>query len=246
MSRSFWRQEDLAFLKENYPFKSITEIGKILGRSYSSIGSKVSLLGIRKTKEIVSGQIFAKLTVLSKINDLGPSKYICQCECGNQKVVKGANLNRKHTRSCGCLGAETSRKMTKPAGAASFTHLYGRLRSNARNKGRILTLTLDQHRAIITQRCSYCGQEPSRHNRYTNRDGTLEGGSAHRLHPATVERATIYVNTVDRVNSSIGYTPENCVPACWDCNRLKSDFEEGVFLKKVREIFNFQQKKGNK
>lgn len=28
-------------------------------------------------------------------------------------------------------------------------------------------------------------------------------------------------NGVDRLDSSMGYTPDNCVPCCWECNNMK-------------------------
>ena len=33
----------------------------------------------------------------------GNSKWLCQCDCGNQKVVYGGHLENGHTKSCGCI-----------------------------------------------------------------------------------------------------------------------------------------------
>ena len=30
---------------------------------------------------------------------------------------------------------------------------------------------------------------------------------------------------IDRIDSNIGYTIKNCVPCCWECNRIKGDRE---------------------
>lgn len=36
--------------------------------------------------------------------------WLCECECGNSKIVSGISLRRNHTRSCGCLIKEKSGK----------------------------------------------------------------------------------------------------------------------------------------
>lgn len=56
------------------------------------------------------GQKFGKLTVLER--DLsrtgGAAYWICQCECGNKKSIRGTSLTSKKnpTRSCGCLSGQ--------------------------------------------------------------------------------------------------------------------------------------------
>ena len=39
---------------------------------------------------------------------------------------------------------------------------------------------------------------------------------------------------IDRVNNDIGYTRENCVPACWKCNRMKHFYHPIFFLEKCK------------
>lgn len=51
----------------------------------------------------LSGQRFGMLTVTEYI---GGSKWKCKCDCGNETIVFAANLERKHTKSCGCLKGE--------------------------------------------------------------------------------------------------------------------------------------------
>lgn len=58
----------------------------------------------------LTGQKFGRLTVLKR--DLertgGAAYWICQCECGNIKSIRGTNLTtqNKPTRSCGCLNKD--------------------------------------------------------------------------------------------------------------------------------------------
>ena len=44
-----------------------------------------------------------KFGVLVVVKYVGESKWICQCECGNEKIIRGGNLTNGTTKSCGCL-----------------------------------------------------------------------------------------------------------------------------------------------
>ena len=43
-------------------------------------------------------------------------------------------------------------------------------------------------------------------------------------------------NGIDRINNDIGYTKENCVSACWKCNRIKHFYHPEFFLDKCKII----------
>lgn len=50
------------------------------------------------------GKKFAKLTVIKEVEKSSQSqrKFLCKCECGNEKVILGANLIYGESTSCGC------------------------------------------------------------------------------------------------------------------------------------------------
>ena len=55
------------------------------------------------------GQRFGRLTVVEQVESKGRyTRWLCQCECGNQKLVLGNNLINNSTKSCGCLRIESS------------------------------------------------------------------------------------------------------------------------------------------
>lgn len=64
--------------------------------------------------EDLTGKKFGRLTVIKRVeNHVQPSgkqylQWLCKCDCGNETVVRGANLKRGHTQSCGCLIKETN------------------------------------------------------------------------------------------------------------------------------------------
>lgn len=52
----------------------------------------------------LKGQKFGKLTVLERVIIKGkPTRWLCQCDCGNGIVATSGNLRNGHTQSCGCL-----------------------------------------------------------------------------------------------------------------------------------------------
>lgn len=55
--------------------------------------------------EDLTGKKFGLLTVVERSS--GPNKkhtyWLCECECGTQRVVAAAHLKSGHTKSCGCL-----------------------------------------------------------------------------------------------------------------------------------------------
>ena len=73
----------------------------------------------------LTGQRFGRLTVLTRAenNKRGNTQWLCQCDCGEKRIVLGTELRGGRTRSCGCLRTERLIKATRKHGA-SKTRLY--------------------------------------------------------------------------------------------------------------------------
>jgi hypothetical protein len=53
------------------------------------------------------GKKFGKLTVVKMSDKQGIYyRYLCKCECGNTKILRGASLRSGLTKSCGCIRSE--------------------------------------------------------------------------------------------------------------------------------------------
>lgn len=73
-------------------------------------GSIISCGCARKdTFTDLRGKRYARLVVVER--DIS-GKWLCVCDCGNNKLVKAAHLNNGGIRSCGCLRQETTSKMS--------------------------------------------------------------------------------------------------------------------------------------
>ena len=99
----------------NYIWECLCECGRIhevagaelvCGKIKSCGCQQLKAVSEAKTIDII-GKRFGKLLVLrqdSKCLD-GSWNYLCQCDCGNQKVINGVSLRRGITHSCGCLNS---------------------------------------------------------------------------------------------------------------------------------------------
>ena len=60
----------------------------------------------------LTGQIFGRLTVIKRVDDyISPKgqhkvRWLCECKCGNKKIVTSGDLTSGNTQSCGCLSID--------------------------------------------------------------------------------------------------------------------------------------------
>lgn len=55
----------------------------------------------------LTGQKFGRLTVIERAKSKGKATcWLCRCDCGNEKTVRGSHLINKKIFSCGCLNRE--------------------------------------------------------------------------------------------------------------------------------------------
>jgi len=108
---------------------------------------------------------------------------------------------------------------SKGRGQATFNVLYNRYKGKARTRGYAWNLTKLEFSAIIKEHCHYCGIEPSR---FYQSPGTNGG---------------VVYNGVDRVDNTEGYTSDNIVACCTECNQAKMDRTEEVFRAWVKRAY---------
>ena len=142
--------------------------------------------------------------------------FECLCECGKITNVKGIHLKNGHTKSCGCYESEmTTKRNLLPPGESSFNYLYSYYTRNALKRELEFSLTKEEFRSFTQKNCFYCGKPPAMR---VKRDSTGKTNGAY-IH-----------NGIDRLDSAIGYTFENCVACCKICNRAKCDLELKEFM----------------
>lgn len=83
---------------------------------------------------------------------------------------------------------------------------------NPTKKQKEFKLTIEEFSNLIHQRCYYCGELPSADNVW-NKSGKRK-----------MDDSLIKINGIDRIDSNKGYTADNCVACCPQCNRMKLDY----------------------
>lgn len=179
----------------------------------------------------MAGQKFNRLTVIKEAERdktyKGDSsrRWLCRCECGKELIVSRRSLLHGRSKSCGCLRIELNRKQAKerrlPGKSAAEKRLFRRYLTSAKSRNLEITLTLSDVIEITKQNCYYCNQEPNQVTK-TIRNNDIEHILIH--------------NGIDRIDSSKGYTLNNCYPCCLICNQMKMDLSMTEFFSQIKKI----------
>lgn len=155
------------------------------------------------------------------------------CDCGKHTLISTSNFTHGGTISCGCYHNKLIKQgaNTKPYGEATFNSKYLAYKQRAiKHKKQIsFTLNKEQFRALITAPCHYCG---------------VIGSSTYKSKPNA--NGNFPSNGIDRIDSNLGYTIDNCVSACGICNKMKNDLSYDQFMAHIKRVFSYAVEKIDK
>lgn len=178
----------------------------------------------------MSGKRFGRLTVLRLADVYNKNEgayWICICDCGKERQVKGYFLRSGKTRSCGCLHNEEASALHRgKPGECARNQCFNGYRHTARARNISFELTKDEFFYLTQGSCYYCGAKPTQVIQVPSRNGSY-----------------IY-NGIDRLDSSKGYTFENCVPACGVHNLMKLDMSVTEFISACRAVVQHTDSQG--
>lgn len=147
------------------------------------------------------GRRFGRLTVISqqgskKIGKAWRRMWLCKCDCGKETTVPTINLTSGNTKSCGCLRPQSCSKNSKVHGGYG-ERLYYVWRSM---KGRCNNQNDKRYDRYGGRGISVCEQWNKSYASF--RDWALNNGYD--------EAAEYGKCTLDRIDNSGNYCPENC------------------------------------
>lgn len=115
----------------------------------------------------------------------------------------------------------TDKGIINGEGDAAFNELFRNYKRSAKARNKPFELTEEQFKALTKQNCHYCGSEPIK--KY--KEGRFTSDYVY--------------NGIDRVDNSLGYTVDNSVACCGDCNFMKHMATKEEFLSHVNKIYLF-------
>jgi hypothetical protein len=134
--------------------------------------------------------------------------WLCRCDCGNLSKIKASAL--VNNKSLGCRNCSNKRSL--PVGEAALNDLITTYKFRANKKKLEFSLLKKQFKEITSKNCHYCGRKPS-HKMNRPHRGKL-----------TRFNGDYIYNGIDRKDNSKGYTLDNSITCCKNCNSMKGDF----------------------
>jgi hypothetical protein len=208
---------------------------------------KIDRRKIRRANYI--GKSFGRLTVVDYAGVYeNPSKtfkthfWLCECSCGNLKVINSSNLNNHHAKSCGCLNKELSSSRLK-GNNLSYRNIkgtknirlsyYNRFKKNCSKNDREFLITIDYMQKLLEDqnyKCALTGVDIE-----MKLENPFNSQKNKKLNTASL----------DRIDSSKGYIEGNVQWVHKEINRLKSNFSEEDLIYWCKKIIENNEKNTN-
>jgi hypothetical protein len=199
-------------------FKCLCDCGKqiILNRC-RVVGGYNKSCGCLQSKTIDNiGITFNRLTIQSVFRKNDKTYVKCLCDCGKYMTAIHNAVVGGHTKSCGCV-RKNKRGPKTELGESLKKCLIKLYIKGAQKRNIVFELTEDEIEKLFKQDCHYCNCQPRKQTK-----SQMYG--------------EYYANGIDRVDNTKGYTKENSVTCCKECNFMKRSMSKDMFIKKCIDI----------
>jgi hypothetical protein len=176
------------------------------------------------------GDVIGNFTILEVIPATKPGQHVrgkIKCSiCNGIKEMYSFNIRRRY--SCGCSQKNVStwksvgaKNITwkLPYGEAAKNDLYSTYKTSARRRGLNFDIDVIFFTENVVKSCTYCGDELTSVKKSQSKSG-----------------GDFLYTGIDRIDSSKGYTIDNCVPCCKICNIMKWDLTVEQFTNHIMKI----------
>lgn len=196
-----WTEQEDKFLEENYKQMPIEEIAEKLNRNHSGVQHRLSRLGyVRDKAQVGDEHNRLKIENIYMVEKYGQQISLCDCLCKCGKKTIGQKLTgivQGTIKSCGCLKNEKAAERCK-----KLTYKHGKSKENNRLyriwngiKTRCYNINQASYKWYGQKGIKMCDEWLEDFQKFY--DWSIENGYTDEL-------------TIDRIDSSKNYCPENC------------------------------------
>lgn len=141
----------------------------------------------------LAGKKFGRLTVIKRIyNNKNATYWLCKCECGKEKIIRGTSLTSNNTKSCGCLLRDKAKLTKNIKHGKSNTRIY---KIYCGIKKRCYCKTAKNYYLYGARNIKMCEKWLESFENFYN--WAVNNGYQDNL-------------TIDRIDTNGNYCPENC------------------------------------
>jgi hypothetical protein len=203
---------DEAKLRRLYEARAtVVDIAEKFGVCVVTVHRRLNKLGLSRERlsnvEDITGQIFNRLTALrfERLDKFGKALWLMRCTCGKEKVINASAVKAGLTTSCGCYKQHVLRQ-----GVGDISQAYWhRLEKSAWQRDMIFQVTKQEAWKLFGQQNGKCALSGVQITLFAN-------GDQYRLQTASL----------DRIDSTKGYTLDNIQWVHKRVNFLKRDYSE--------------------
>lgn len=143
----------------------------------------------------ITGKKFGRLTVLEHAgqSEGRQSMWLCRCDCGQERIVRGRNLRTGHTLSCGCHNREAVSKMLVKRNTTHGKSRSRTYRSWAKMKERCNNSQCKDYDNYGGRGITVCHRWEESFEQFLADMGECPAGMS-----------------IDRIDNDNGYSPGNC------------------------------------
>jgi hypothetical protein len=188
-------------------------------------------------KENLWNQKFGRLLVIAEAEPINKRvAWLCRCDCGVEKIIKAEHLRDGTTKSCGCLNDEKRKERAHGLYAPCIKYHPSETTARRVWKKRYDNgISFEDFMHISQMNCHYCGAAPNNKQNAASEDKKSSQYAK--------DNGDFIYNGLDRIDSNLPHTMDNCVPCCWICNRAKCAMTSEDFDIWIEQVYQTLQKR---
>lgn len=183
-------------------WECLCECGNTTRATAGNLKSRMKSCGCRQhPREDLTGRVFGRLTVVRFLYRKGTEYlWLTRCACGVEKAVRRNQLFPGGQVSCGCIRQILATKQWGEPTKQRLRALVRNRRSGCKKGGRSFTITTETVWELWKLQAGLCA--------YSGVEMTCEFNCPHTI-------------SIDRIDSTRGYEPDNVVLCCAHVNLMK-------------------------